>query len=352
MIKKAIKSQFLHAARGAGLFKRARQSTSKAVRVLCYHGIWLGRRGFGGDTLFMRAETFAARMDLLKKLDYPIISLDQAVEALSGRAELPDSAVAITIDDGWYGTYAHMRPILNARSIPATLYCDTASIESGRPIPNVMAHYVHEVLGRPRLSDLARWHFDAAMDSAQTYDGRWAGLERFARELQFDLKPWIDERAFSYMTANELRTFAATPKLEVQLHTHNHTLGDMSSLNIREEIMTNAAALARMLDVNANQFRHFCYPSGLTTADAAQTLNTLGIASSTTTVNGLCYASSDLHHLPRILDGDVISEIEFEAEISGFLPVVRSGLHLPKYSATWPIWESAGSPVWAPLLSI
>lgn len=335
MNKRQLKLSFLQAARGAGLFRIARQATAKAARVLCYHGVWLGGREFGGDAMFIRAETFASRMASLKRLGHPVVTLDHAVEALAGRRVLPPAAVAITIDDGWYSTYAHMLPALQAQGFPATLYCDTASLERGKPIPHVMARYLHQVLGKPPLTGPSEVHFNAATNVAAPYDERWSALFAFAEAMKFDLRPWITDRAFDYMTAEELRDFAAKPGIDIQLHTHNHTLGDMSASKIGHEIAANAAALARLLHAKPSQFRHFCYPSGETTREAARVLSDLGLASSTTTASGLCHVGGDPQLLPRFLDGDNVSDVEFEAEISGFLPLLRSGIDRTKRSRPW-----------------
>ena len=79
-------------------------ATAKGVRVLCYHGVWMGDRSFAGDCMFVGAETFGKRLDLLADAGYPVLRLDDAAAALREGRALPAGATVITIDDGWFGT--------------------------------------------------------------------------------------------------------------------------------------------------------------------------------------------------------------------------------------------------------
>ncbi|MBM3585043.1 MAG: hypothetical protein FJX36_11660 [Alphaproteobacteria bacterium] len=107
-----MKLALLRAAKAVGLFGLSRLLTRRSLRILCYHGVWLGEGTFG-NYLFMRPETFRARMRLLASLGYPVLGLDEAVERLAA-GTLPACATVITIDDGWYGTYRHMVDALAA----------------------------------------------------------------------------------------------------------------------------------------------------------------------------------------------------------------------------------------------
>ncbi len=114
--------------------------------------------------------------------------------------------------------------------------------------------------------------------------------------------------------------------VDVQLHTHNHSLDDMSLVSVRREVVANAAALAGMLGVPASRFRHFCYPSGVTSPSAEAALEKLGIQSSTTTSPGLAFQGCGMQAIPRFLDGENVFEVELEAELSGFMHLLRSGI--------------------------
>jgi peptidoglycan/xylan/chitin deacetylase (PgdA/CDA1 family) len=327
------KSEILAKAKGAGLFTLARKRSARGVRILCYHGLWLGNDSFRGDSMFMQEATFRRRLDIIRREGYPVIPLADAIESLAGRGpQLPPASVVITIDDGWWSTAKGMLPALEAHAMPATLYCDTAQLLGKKPIGHVMARYLDLIaVATPRngrattidieAAELAR---TAGRNLAAPMDDRIAGAKQLAAALSIDIEPYLASRAFGYMTPDELGA-AATHGLDVQLHTHRHTLGDMSRQVIETEIHDNRDALARILKRPASAFNHFCYPSGVATQSAADALAGIGLKSSTTTVQGLAWPGMPLHLLPRLLDGENMSEIEFEAELCGLGDWLRQG---------------------------
>src|SRR3546814_19728020 len=84
----------------------------------------------------MSKATFAARMDFLARRGYPVIALDAAVTALP-RGDWPRRATVVTIDDGWFGTYRQMAPVLEARGFPAVLYVASYYLEKQTQVFNV-----------------------------------------------------------------------------------------------------------------------------------------------------------------------------------------------------------------------
>jgi len=319
------KQAALRLARSLGLFALARRVTASGVRILCYHGLWLGEDGFAGDAMFMRRETFETRLDRLKALGYPVVTLEAAAGALAGMDALPPNAVVITIDDGWYSTFAGMVPALARHAMPATLYCDSAAIEEGLPIAHVMARYCRMLVDPARIDEEAEALYRSATDFTQPMAVRLDSARAFCQAVGLDPDRYERLRVFAYMTPEELRA-ARAAGLSIELHTHRHTLGDMSDATVADEIAANRAALARLLAAQPSAFRHFCYPSGVTSAEAATALDALGLASSTTTVNGLAFQGAPMQLLPRFLDGEQVSMIEFEAELSGFMHLVREAL--------------------------
>jgi peptidoglycan/xylan/chitin deacetylase (PgdA/CDA1 family) len=106
--------------------------------------------------------------------------------------------------------------------------------------------------------------------------------------------------------------------MDVQLHTHTHGLGDMSAAKVAEELATNRKVLSEELGLPPSHFSHFCYPSGVYDAKAFEPLAKEGIQTATTTAFGLATATSNPLALPRILDGESMSDLALEARLSGF----------------------------------
>ena len=327
------KRDVLRAAKAAGLFGVARTRSARALRILCYHGLWHGDPAFRGDSLFMLPATFHRRVELIRALGYPVVSLEAAIAALQGLGPaLPPAALVITLDDGWASTASEMLPAFEALGMPVTLYCDTAQLISGQPSAHLMALYMDKVAAIQPASTRLR---DIDLATAST-----------ARRVATDLSRPVGERAeaatalgealglntaaspmgttFDYVTPDALAA-AHSRGLDVQLHTHNHSLGDMSPAAIESEVRQNRQALSQILNRPPESFKQFCYPRGLTSPEAPQILAALGVESSTTCVPGLAWPGSPMHMLPRLLDGENLSEIEFEAELSGFGDWLRAG---------------------------
>ena len=305
-----------------GLFAVVRYLSRRNLRILCYHGAWRGHDGFPGDSMFIKPDTFAARLKLLQRRGFSVLTLDQAVMGLSGAAELPPCSVAITIDDGWYGTYVNMLPTLKRHGMPATIYCDSGNLMSGLPIPHVMARYLRRIHADGPLSPEAEAAFERATDLKLDREDRYAATLEFARHLRINVEPYLAGRVFAYMTPGELAD-AHSDGFAIELHTHQHSLHDFSARKIWEEVALNRDVLAALLGRPAASFRHFCYPSGRTAPGIGAVLRDLGIVSATTLEPGIAGRDADLLLLPRILDGGHLSMIEFEAELCGVGDLLR-----------------------------
>jgi peptidoglycan/xylan/chitin deacetylase (PgdA/CDA1 family) len=89
---------------------------------------------------------------------------------------------------------------------------------------------------------------------------------------------------------------------------------------VREEIAENRALLR---DLTTSHLDHFCYPSGEYDLRVLGLLRSLGVRSATTCKAGFNYPGDDPLQLRRFLDGENVSEIEFEAELSGAFEIAR-----------------------------
>ncbi len=128
-MNKIILPLILKAAKIVGLFAISCRLTARDLRIICYHGASLRDEHDFSPGLFVSKDTFAERMDYLARKGYPIISLDEALDGLK-QGTWPIRATVITIDDGWYGTYSVMGPILRNHGFPATLYIASYYLEN------------------------------------------------------------------------------------------------------------------------------------------------------------------------------------------------------------------------------
>lgn len=322
----------------AGLFRAAEMISAKWLRIVCYHGAsWSDEHRFR-PTLFMSPETFRRRMAWLKKRNYGVLGLEDALHLL-GAERLPPKSIVITIDDAWSGAFPHMLPILHELGFPATLYVATRPLRQGGLVAHVLVDYL---LWRARDRELDLATVDAQLSGSTTlatledrqrvaaavsrllkmkanHDERRALLERLAGALGQASHLASFPGVARLMTRDELAA-ACRYGVDVQLHSHTHRMPIGKAERLRRELRANRAALRPCASTALN---HFCYPSGVHDPSALAELAELGIESATTCEPGMADAATPRLLLPRILDADDIPQIVFEAEMSGLLEIAR-----------------------------
>lgn len=338
-MKRRLLMLILTVARRLGLFYLARALTARELRILCYHGCALRDESVFNPGLFQTAETFGRRMRFLSDRGYPVIPLERALRALDD-GDLPPNATVITIDDGWFGTYKHQYPVLRDYAFPATLYVSSYYVERQTQVFNVALRYAIWKSGKSRIDLRALGsEIDGALGSVGEVDGdrayelingyagslkgaavRQSLLREICGALAVDCGALEAARMFGFMTLGEAREMTDAG-IDLQLHTHRHRFPvDQSLEAARREIDCNRHSLA---SVARSSLTHFCYPSGIYSERTKSHLQALGVASATTTDPGFNRSSTPRLELRRFLDSESVSELEFEAEMSGFFELIR-----------------------------
>ncbi len=335
----SLKPLVLQTAKAFGLFALSRRLMRGKLRILCYHGFTLKDEELFVPGLFISPDVFERRMAWLADQGYTVLGLDDAFERLKA-GTLPDDAVVLTIDDGFYSVYKAALPVMVRHHFPATLYLTSYYFEKGTPIFGLTVDYIFwatertaadlSSLGVPGLppgvidlSDAGARTQIAEMiaDYGQGLDGNDRRVE-LARHLGALLGVSYDEiaasRILSLIDAEELAEMRANG-VEIELHTHRH--------DFPEDVGRATEALDRNRDVVEPHLpapmRHFCYPSGVWSHDHWSALSAAGIETATTCETGLVDRDTPVFAMPRILDSARVSQIEFEAELSGFLEFKR-----------------------------
>ena len=99
------------------------------VPILMYHSI--DQSAEDGNRLAVTAETFERQMRFLKQHNYNVVALEELVELIDSRQDIPAKTVVITFDDGYKNNFTHAFPVLEEYQIPATLFIITNEV--GRP---------------------------------------------------------------------------------------------------------------------------------------------------------------------------------------------------------------------------
>lgn len=315
-----------------GLFAYARKATSKGLRILCYHGVSTTETHRWRPMLFMRPCTFDRRMQLLASLNYPVLSLDDAARRLR-EGSLPANATVITIDDGFRNTHDFMLPTLEKLQLSATIYVTSYYALAEEPIFELVVQFLIwkagdddstindtlcEMLGVPQTDSHQKQLLDE-FGKAEVAQKRII-CEKLAELQGLELSEVLASGDFSLMDANRIRSSSQSSLISVQLHTRRHRFPQTRD-QAAAEIEENRADLGPLVN---EPLVHFCYPSGKYASCHFEWLEELGVKTATVTDNGLNFPGSNPFRLTRYLDSDQLSDIEFEAELSGFAHMLRS----------------------------
>jgi peptidoglycan/xylan/chitin deacetylase (PgdA/CDA1 family) len=104
-------------------------SAADEAVVLLYHR-------FGEDqhpATSVTIDQFEAHLEYLAANGYAVVPLAEVVASVRGRAELPERAVAITIDDGYRSVYEQAWPRLRRYGFPFTVFVVTDPVDAHRP---------------------------------------------------------------------------------------------------------------------------------------------------------------------------------------------------------------------------
>jgi peptidoglycan/xylan/chitin deacetylase (PgdA/CDA1 family) len=313
-----------------GIFSLARWLSRGQLRILCYHGTSIGDQHEFEPLLFMRPEVFDRRLAAIRRQGWRVIDLETAVREFRAGIVRPNSLV-LTIDDGWLSTYTGAAPILRKHQLPSTLYVTTYYAERQLDVFNVVLYYmawksglsqVTLDTGYPELDGVHQIRPDArktvggwiefaerSLNAAQ----RQGLLGSVARSLGLDLADVLAESRFKLMTPEQVADISRF-NVDIQLHTHRHRLPDQSLEAMKVEIDENQRRLETW---KGGPCLHFCYPSGVYTAQQSDWLEELGLASSTTCDHGHNDVGQHPHRLKRVLDRDNWSDVEFDAALYG-----------------------------------
>jgi peptidoglycan/xylan/chitin deacetylase (PgdA/CDA1 family) len=327
-----LKLHALRFATTAGLSSLVLHSGWRGRRlpVLCYHGLSFEDEHQWLPALYMPQHVFRQRLEILGKLGVRVLPFGEAIEQLYA-GDLPPKSVALTFDDGFVDFHRLALPLLREFGFPATVYLTTQYCEYNRPPFQPICSYLlwksrgrtldwPELTGGPLELDgagqaqAAERIFRYAVEHALTAQQRNELANELAERVEVDYADLCGRRILHLMSPAEVRETANSGLVDIQLHTHTHRISSLREV-FREEILTNQCRITAFS--GANEHWHMCYPSGAYLPELPEWLAELGIESAVTCNPGLASRRSNRMLLPRILDGANLSNVEFEAWVTG-----------------------------------
>ena len=307
----------------------------RRLLILCYHGVSLDDEHEWDPALYISPASFDRRMALLRRTGCTVLGLAEALERLY-RGDLPDRAVCLTFDDGYYDFLVRAYPRLREHQFPATVYLNTLRCEHNLPLVRIGLSYVLwksrrtriEGGGLPGLDDriytfetpeartlLARTIHDALIAASAGPTEQDAVLRDLAGRVAVSYDALAADRVLTLMRPAEVTALAAEG-VDFQLHTHRHSNPSDPEI-FRDEIRQNSRRIEAMTRCRP---RHFCYPSGIYRDSYFPVLESEGVISATTTEPGIVSGTEPPLLLPRFVDSNGVSDVEFESWLVGLAP--------------------------------
>jgi peptidoglycan/xylan/chitin deacetylase (PgdA/CDA1 family) len=300
--------------------------------ILCYHGVSLDDEHHWRPDLYVAPEQLDRHLGLLKRMGCAVLPLGEAVSRMYAR-DLPDRAVAITFDDGYYDFMARAWPLLQAHGCPATVYLTTGRVQHNMPILSLFVGYMLWIARNRTLDGRGIVGLDReyALDTRLGRDAVVAAIDAEARHmtatdkdvigrqvaerLELDYESLLASRVLTLMRADEVKRLSQAG-LDVQLHTHFHR-NPVDAQPFVEDVRRNREIIE---DITGKRPTHLCYPSGMYRMGYLPALRREGLESATTCDPGIAAPGTDPLLLPRFIDTSTINDLEFEAWVSGVAP--------------------------------
>ena len=301
--------------------------------ILCYHGTSLEDEHLWRPELYITPHTLRKRFVFLKENGYAVLPLGDALDRLRSRT-LPARSVVLTFDDGTYDFYRQAHPLLKEFGYPATVYLTTYYALCERPVFNLICSYMLWHRRSELIPDGTKIGLQGPLD-LRTESGRhrvvrslidlaerqhMTGLQKddlasqLAAFLGIDYAALKAKRILQIMNAEEVEEIARNG-VDIQLHTHRHRMPEDESLFSRE-IRENRAHILELATATVPAV-HFCYPGGVYRPSFLPGLRSEQVVSATTCDAGLCTFNSESLLLPRFVDNQMRTQLEFESWAAG-----------------------------------
>ena len=270
---KMVKRQILAAPQRLGAWPHLRRLAGESLVGLLYHRIDdPDRPEFYGfrDNVSATRQAFAAQLDYLTK-NFDVVTLDDCIAWIEGRAPLSSRAVLITFDDGYRDNFLNAAPELTARDLRAVLFAATGFMDDQAVFywDWVAEAFRWSSQSEAELPLLGFTVFDSPQTRRQAAQ-RWITAAKTLRDEE--KRQQIDALADSlqvppphgpppglHMTWPEVRA-AERDCFDIGAHTVNHPIVSRLSIDEAEhEIATSKSTLENVL---GHPVRAFAYPNG------------------------------------------------------------------------------------------
>lgn len=312
------------------------------VPILTYHSIANNKYEKPQSIMYLVGmevpkDTFEKHIEYVAKR-YTAIGLDNLVDWLHNKKDLPKNPIVLTFDDGLKNNYDNAFPILQKYNCKATFFL------IGNPYSEektVWLHLLYRILDRLSyrkihiaVDNIFEIHIDRLSDpkKLKLANGVKDVIENLSDKGKIDfLKAICKQNGIDFNEIKQSEYYMNKDEIE-EIVSHGHLIGahsmghenlaSMTFPQVKSDIIESKEVINKL---SYNRFMPFSYPYGTKKAFNAKIKNLLnenGYSCAVTTLESLNGINSDLFELKRIEIGD-FNMPEFISHLSGFIGDVK-----------------------------
>jgi peptidoglycan/xylan/chitin deacetylase (PgdA/CDA1 family) len=118
-----------------GLRCAGRREFSGGLGILVYHRISPRVPGVVAPSMNVTPRSFCRQLESLQRLGFTFLSLQDALASHARGDDWPHKSLVVTFDDGFANVHQYALPVLRRHGIPATVFLNTAFLNSDAPFP-------------------------------------------------------------------------------------------------------------------------------------------------------------------------------------------------------------------------
>ncbi len=329
---------FLRVARLIGVYHLFRWIHRRSITILFFHGVvnpdtatWLPVRSS------LTTDSLKRQLDILSRY-YQFISLEEAVDMLSGQRDLRHNCIACTIDDGYRNAVQEALPILRTYNITPTIF--VVSGKMGRPVPYwfdrldfALQHTARTSIrfcdrivswehnNRPSMRAACKTIITISRESFSNDVERHKAISRLLEDLETDAALDQQDEVLAVLSAEEIAAVSES-QASIGSHTVNHLrLAFIDAISANTELVISKQEIEH---VTKRPCQFLCYPEGSYSDETCRMAKEAGYRAATSSTSGLNRVGDDPYRLKRTHLFDATEEDELLASISGFTMFLKT----------------------------
>ena len=304
------------------------------ITIIMYHYVRELRDCRFPEIKGLAVAEFKTQLKYLKK-HYEIISMENVIEAVKNKCELPYNAALLTFDDGYIDHYINVFPILDENNVPGSFFPPAKAIENCEVLDVNKIHFLlaskiskDEIINemnrmltryRKKYSLNEMGHYIKKLWSKTRFDSPQIAFIKtmLQRELPEKLRELIVDRLFSKYVTKDERAFSKELYMNLEMlkcmkrhrmyigsHSYDHYWLNTLDRGAQKKEIENSLVFLKNIGVNIDEWV-MCYPYGAYDRSLLENLKKYNCIIGLTTEVGI--ADFDKHGpltLPRLDTND------------------------------------------------